>query len=181
MISPQVKAQVDLLIQTIPIIAQEEIFALNGGTAINLFIRDMPRLSVDIDLTYLPIDDRETALPNISDGLARIRQNLIKSIKGITVTTVASSEGNDIKLHCQLENAQIKIEVNTIKRGHIQPTRFLTIREIVQQEFEKFASMQIISHTELFGGKICAALDRQHPRDLFDIKLLFEKKDFLKI
>jgi predicted nucleotidyltransferase component of viral defense system len=178
MITPQVRAQVDLLLQTIPIIAQEEIFALNGGTAINLFIRDMPRLSVDIDLTYLPIDDRETAFRNISDGLARIKQNLIKSIKGITVTTVASGEGHDIKLHCQLENAQIKIEVNTIKRGHIHPTRILTISDSVQQEFEKFASMQIISNPELFGGKICAALDRQHPRDLFDIKLLFENEGF---
>ena len=65
MISPQVRAQVDLLLQTIPKIDQEEIFALNGGTAINLFVRDMPRLSVDIDLTYLPLDDRETALHNI--------------------------------------------------------------------------------------------------------------------
>ena len=105
MITPELRAQVDLLLQTIPIIAQEEILALNGGTSINLFIRDMPRLSVDIDLTYLPIDDRETALRNISDGLASIKQNLIKSIKGITVKTVPTIEGNDIKLYCQLGNA----------------------------------------------------------------------------
>jgi len=68
MIAPQYRAQVDLLLQTIPFIAEENIFALHGGTAINLFVRDMPRLSVDIDLTYLPIDNRKKALSNISEG-----------------------------------------------------------------------------------------------------------------
>jgi len=48
------RKQVALLIRALPIVAGEECFALKGGTAINLFIRDMPRLSVDIDLTYLP-------------------------------------------------------------------------------------------------------------------------------
>ena len=65
MIDQKYKAQVDLLLQTLPYVAKETIFALKGGTAINLFVRSMPRLSVDIDLTYLPIDDRETALKNI--------------------------------------------------------------------------------------------------------------------
>ena len=48
------RRQVELLVRTIPPVAQEACFALKGGTAINLFIRNMPRLSVDIDLTYLP-------------------------------------------------------------------------------------------------------------------------------
>jgi hypothetical protein len=52
------RRQVELLIRTLPHIADESCFALKGGTAINLFIRDMPRLSVDIDLTYLPIARR---------------------------------------------------------------------------------------------------------------------------
>ena len=69
MISARYKAQVDLLLQVLPYVAKEKIFALKGGTAINLFVRDMPRLSVDIDLTYLPLDSRETALQNIQDGL----------------------------------------------------------------------------------------------------------------
>ena len=51
MILQAYKAQVDLLLQILPHIAKEEIFALKGGTAINLFVRDMPRLSIDIDLT----------------------------------------------------------------------------------------------------------------------------------
>ena len=48
--------QVQLLMDVIPFIAKEETFALKGGTAINLFIQDLPRLSVDIDLTYLPVE-----------------------------------------------------------------------------------------------------------------------------
>jgi predicted nucleotidyltransferase component of viral defense system len=69
MIKKEYKAQVDLLLQVLPYVAKEKIFALKGGTAINLFVRDMPRLSVDIDLTYLPFDNRKDALKNIQDGL----------------------------------------------------------------------------------------------------------------
>ena len=53
-------------------LAKEKCFALHGGTAINLFIRNMPRLSVDIDLTYLPIEDRETSLKQTTAALQRI-------------------------------------------------------------------------------------------------------------
>jgi predicted nucleotidyltransferase component of viral defense system len=83
------------LLQTIPYVAKEEIFALKGGTAINLFVRSMPRLSVDIDLTYLPIDDRETALKSISEGLLRIKTDLERFIPRISVTA-ASREGQDV-------------------------------------------------------------------------------------
>jgi predicted nucleotidyltransferase component of viral defense system len=70
MIDAKYKAQVDLLLTILPQVAKEKSLALKGGTAINLFVREMPRLSVDIDLTYTSIaDDRETALKNISDAL----------------------------------------------------------------------------------------------------------------
>lgn len=62
------KHQVSLLLQVLPEVAKEPVFALHGGTAINLFVRDMPRLSVDIDLTYTPIEDRKTSFKNIIDG-----------------------------------------------------------------------------------------------------------------
>ncbi len=62
MISQVYRAQVDLLLQILTYVAKEKMFALKGGTAINLFLREMPRLSVDLDLTYLPIDSREDAL-----------------------------------------------------------------------------------------------------------------------
>jgi predicted nucleotidyltransferase component of viral defense system len=177
MISSKYKAQADLLLQVLPHVAKEEVFALKGGTAINLFVRDMPRLSVDIDLTYLPFDDRSTALTKISEALERIKNNLKKSIQGITVTPMLR-EGEDVKLNCQFRNAQIKIEVNTTTRGHIMPVRLLQVKETVQKEFGKFAAINIVSHAELFGSKICAALDRQHPRDMFDVYLLLENEGY---
>ena len=177
MIDPKYKAQVDLLLQTIPYVAKETIFALKGGTAINLFVRSMPRLSVDIDLTYLPIDDRETALKNISDGLARIKTDLERSIPRISVTA-ASREGQDVKINCQLPGAQIKIEVNTTTRGSIHPTRLMRVHDSVESAFGRFAAIHVVSMAELYGGKICAALDRQHPRDLFDVRLLQDNEGF---
>jgi len=175
MIDPKYRAQVELLLQTIPYVAKEEIFALKGGTAINLFIRSLPRLSVDIDLTYIPNNDRETALSEISEGLGRIKVDLEKSIPGISVTAV-SREGEDAKINCQLQKAQIKIEVNTTTRGTINHPELLKVAKKVQESFGRFAAIKVVSMAELYGGKICAALDRQHPRDLFDLKLLLENE-----
>ena len=175
MIAPRYKAQVDLLLQTIPFVAKQRIFALKGGTAINLFVREMPRLSVDIDLTYIPFENRETALKNISDGLERITSDLQRNISGIRVSA-ASREGQDVKINCQVPGAQIKIEVNTTTRGIINPPQLLQVNQKVEEAFERFAAIQVVSTGELFGGKICAAMDRQHPRDLFDVKLLLENE-----
>ena len=54
--------QVQLLLQVIPFVAKHDCFALKGGTAINLFVRDLPRLSVDIDLVFIPMMERDAAL-----------------------------------------------------------------------------------------------------------------------
>jgi len=172
------KAQVDLLLQVLPYVSKEKAFALKGGTAINLFVRDMPRLSVDIDLTYLPFDSREDALRNIQDALTRIKADIEKNIQDIKVHTVSLNGGTDVKLNCQGKNAQIKIEVNTITRGHIFPTELKQVVDSVQDEFGKFAAINVVSLAELYGGKICAAVDRQHPRDIFDVKLLLENEGF---
>lgn len=178
MISPAYRAQVDLLLQVLPYVAKEEIFALKGGTAINLFIREMPRLSVDIDLTYLPLDSRTEALKNIQEGLGRIKANIEKNIPGITISTVPLNGGTDVKLNCQGQGAQIKIEANTITRGNVFPTELMQVVDSVQDEFDKFAAINVVSMAELYGGKICAAIDRQHPRDVFDVKLLLENEGF---
>lgn len=170
------KAQVDLLLQVLPFVAKEKIFALKGGTAINLFIRNMHRLSVDVDLTYLPVDSREEALLNIQEGLKKIKQDIEKNIPGLNVHSVPLNDGPDAKLHCQNQKAQIKIEVNTITRGNVFPVNLMQVLDSVQDEFGKFAAINVVSLGELYGGKICAALDRQHPRDLFDVKLLFENE-----
>ena len=175
MISEEYRAQVDLLLTVLPHIEREEIFALHGGTAINLFVLDMPRLSVDIDLTYLPIEDnRDAALRNISSALNRIEERLRKSIRGISVTRVP--DGQDVKLNCQTARATVKVEVNTVIRGTLFPVQEMTVSEVVQNEFGKFAAMRMVAQPQLYGGKICAALDRQHPRDLFDVHLLMDRK-----
>jgi hypothetical protein len=75
--------QVQLLVSVLPHIAKKECFALKGGTAINLFVRDMPRLSVDIDLQYIHFDTRETAIANINNALDNIANS--KSVQGFTI------------------------------------------------------------------------------------------------
>jgi len=178
MILQKYKEQVDLLLQVIPYVAKEKMFALKGGTAINLFVRDMPRLSVDIDLTYLPLNSRHEALAEIEQGLNRIKIDIEKNINGVKINTVPLNGKTDVKLNCQGQNAQIKIEVNTITRGNIFPTKLMQLVDSVQDEFGKFAAINVVSLAELYGGKICAAIDRQHPRDIFDVKLLFENEGF---
>lgn len=170
------KTQADLLLQVLPFVAKENIFALKGGTAINLFVRNMPRLSVDIDLTYLPLDSRTNALKNIQEGLIRIQTDIHKYLPEVKVHTVRLNGEADVKLNCQSNNAQIKIEVNTITRGNVFPTQLMQVADSVQEEFGKFAAINVVSLAELYGGKICAAIDRQHPRDIFDVKLLLENE-----
>ncbi|MBR9871487.1 MAG: nucleotidyl transferase AbiEii/AbiGii toxin family protein [Gammaproteobacteria bacterium] len=176
MISPDYRAQVDLLLRVLPYVAKEACFALKGGTAINLFERELPRLSVDIDLTYLPVVNRETDLSGISESLGRIRQEISKALPDIKVVLMPQSDGQEAKLSCAGYGAQIKIEVNTTMRGHLQALRLMQVADAVQNEFGLFAAINVLSQGELYGGKICAALDRQHPRDLFDIHQLFENE-----
>ncbi|MFY0696732.1 MAG: nucleotidyl transferase AbiEii/AbiGii toxin family protein [Balneola sp.] len=178
MLDTPYRAQVDLLIKILPIIDEEKVFALKGGTAINLFIRDLPRLSVDIDLTYLPFDDRKTALQTITSSLRKIEDRTQRIIPNSAVNEVAQNDGTVAKLTVQTEAAQIKIEVNTVMRGHLFEPERHALSGAVQDAFEQFAEITIVSTAELFGGKICAALDRQHPRDLFDVHYLLQNEGF---
>ena len=172
------KNQVKLLLDVIPIVANESMFALFGGTAINLFVRNMPRLSVDIDLVYVPIeDDFNTGRMNIENGLSRIKTTVEKSIPRVSVTRQKDQKG-DIKLNIQTPNSTIKVEVNPTGRGLISPAKKLALCNKTQEEFDVFCSINVVSLEQLYGGKICAALDRQHPRDLFDVKYLLENEGF---
>ncbi len=166
------RPQVRLLLDVLPIIAAEKDLALKGGTAINLFVRNLPRLSVDIDLTYLPTADRKAALANITTALLRIKTGIDHAWPDSRTTLVDQGDGLEVKLQVQRLKTQIKIEVNPTLRGHLYPIRQLTCCEEVQRQFEAFVQVPVISHAELYGGKLCAALDRQHPRDLFDVYLL---------
>ena len=68
--------QAELLLRVLPFIDREAVFSLKGGTAINFFVRDLPRISVDIDLAYLPIRERDVSLGDISNALVRISQGI---------------------------------------------------------------------------------------------------------
>jgi predicted nucleotidyltransferase component of viral defense system len=167
--------QVELLLRTLPYIAAEKCFALKGGTAINLFVRDMPRLSVDVDLTYLPIQPREESLKKIGAALARIAVAIEKAMPKARVQAGhVPGDKNIAKLFVRTPEAQIKIEPNQVIRGAIFPSLELTLSRKAEKLFALSVSVATLSLADLYGGKICAALDRQHPRDLFDIHLLLK-------
>lgn len=168
MIKDEYKNQVRLLLSVLPEIAKETCFALHGGTAINLFIRDMPRLSVDIDLTYTLISDRETSFSDINTALARIKGKIERTIPSIRI----DHKEEILKLLINSPTAGIKVEVNQASRGLIDKAEPMVLCQRAQEEFNLFCVMPVVSRAQLFGGKICAALDRQHPRDMFDIRHL---------
>ena len=162
------KKQVALLVRMLPEIAQEECFALKGGTAINLFIRNMPRLSVDIDLTYLPVAPRAESLTAIDAAMKRIAALIRQSIQRGQVTE-AQTENAVTTLYVRSDGVQTKIEVTPVMRGCAFDAEKKGVSEAVEDEFG-FAEIKVLSFADVYGGKIVAALDRQHPRDLFDVR-----------
>src|SRR5450432_4041795 len=90
-LSETYRRQAALLVGVMPFVAAEEDFALKGGTAINLFVRDMPRLSVDIDLTYLPIAPRPQSLKAIDAAMKRIAAAIRTGIRGTRVNEVVNA------------------------------------------------------------------------------------------
>ncbi len=166
--------QVKLLLDVLPEVAKEECFAMHGGTAINLFVRDMPRLSVDIDLTYVEIAERNETLDGINAALMRIKER----IEGLRPSIRIQHKENVCKLQLDERGVMIKIEVNMVGRGLIGEATKAQLCEAAQEQFDAFCAMPLVPLAQLYGGKICAAIDRQHPRDLFDVKLLLENEGF---
>ncbi len=165
--------QVALLIAILPLVEEEDCFALKGGTAINLFFYDMPRLSVDIDLTYLPIEDRKTSLDAISNALNRIAVWVTKVLKGTSVEVLKDAQENVLKLMITRQGVRVKVEVSPVLRGSFLAASSIDISASVEEQFS-YTSMHVLNRNEVYAGKLCAALDRQHPRDLFDVKMLFD-------
>ncbi|WP_445496273.1 nucleotidyl transferase AbiEii/AbiGii toxin family protein [Photorhabdus sp. SF281] len=164
--------QVRLLMTALPHVAKESCFALKGGTAINLFVQDFPRLSVDIDLAYKSFADRDTDLVAINDALMRITESL-NNRSGITAIR-QENKADEKRIIVNAADAQIKIEVSPVWRGLLLPPTEMPVCEQVEIEYG-FTTMNIVSPADLYGGKICAVLDRQHPRDLFDVLNMLEK------
>lgn len=164
----QYQGQVRLLMRLLPIVAREDCFALKGGTAINLFIRNLPRLSVDIDLVYLPIHDRPKALAEIDAAMKRIKAAALAELPGARVTENIS-EGAILRLLVMADRTQVKIEVSPVLRGVVKDPQTMPVTEAVEEAFG-YAETGVVCFEDLYAGKLVAALDRQHPRDLFDVQ-----------
>ena len=165
--------QVSLLMRMLPLVAGEAVFALKGGTAINLFVRHFPRLSVDIDLAYLPTEPRDEALGNIRMALSRIaeRANAQPRLRAV----LQDNRSDELRIVVTDNSATIKIEVSPVARGTLHHARLLPVSEPVEDEFG-YAEVAVVSLPDLYGGKLCAAMDRQHPRDLFDVRMLLAEE-----
>lgn len=166
-ITGRVYAQkVELLLRLMPIVMEEGVFAVHGGTAINLFLKDLPRYSVDIDLTYIPLADRKQSLEDINLHLAFICEKAKKAFKGMHI----KPNYDTCKLLCEWRGKQVKVEVNQTKRGLVGGEAItVPLSDKAQDEFGLYCEANIVPLTQLYGGKIAAALSRQHPRDLFDV------------
>ena len=163
------KKQVALLLEILHDVAEEKDLALHGGTAINLFHLDMPRLSIDIDLTYIPLSsDRSKDLENIRTSLESIKKRLRQRIPKIRFyNQERASEG--LKLISSISDTIVKTEVNQINRGLIKEPCTKILCSQAQITFDSFCEITTVSVGQLWGGKVNAALDRQHPRDMFDM------------
>lgn len=166
--------QVTLLMRLIPLIEHEKDFALKGGTAINLFVQNFPRLSVDIDLAYLPFEPRQVALGNIRELLSKVTER-INNLSELSATLQDNNPDEMRVIVIDNRGTQVKIEVSPVARGTLLPPTERDVVEAVENEFG-YAAIQVVSLPDLYGGKLCAAMDRQHPRDLYDIKNLLENQ-----
>jgi predicted nucleotidyltransferase component of viral defense system len=163
------RRQVALLIRLLPLVAEEKCFALKGGTAINLFVRDMPRLSVDIDLTYVPVQSYDASLAAIDAAMGRIAARIKEGIPGSTIAE--GQRGARTHLLVRAEGVTSEIEVTPVMRGCVHDPELKAVTEAVEDAFG-FAEMPVLSFADLYAGKFVAALDRQHPRDFFDTREL---------
>jgi len=160
-----------LLTRVAPLVLVDDTFALKGGTAINLFVRDMPRLSVDLDLVFpdytLP---REEALKRINEA---IRQSVARLRKqGFQTHAPASADAGETKLLVRQGAIEVKIEVNFVMRGTVHPVRKASLTQNARDTLQADLEIPVASLEDVYGGKLVAAMDRQHPRDLFDIMQL---------
>lgn len=169
--------QVRLLLRIMPLVYRIQDFAVHGGTAINLFHRDMPRYSVDVDVTYVPLEDREESLRKINEHLLALKREIERTVPGIRVV----HKPDVWKLICLNEGVQVKIEVNGTKRGLLGEAEVVQLCASAQEEFRLLTKCRTVSFSQLYGGKVSAALSRQHPRDLFDCKFLMEDTVFDRI
>lgn len=165
---------VRLLLSVTPVVFASGRFAMKGGTALNMFVQDMPRLSVDIDVVYLDATaSREEALQTIAQELGIIKQVLER--QGLQVRLPANAQGDEVRLLVTSATAQVKVEINFVFRGTVLPPLILPLVMTAQNLFTTAVSVPVLAVEELYGSKLVAAMDRQHPRDIFDVMHMLDK------
>ena len=157
----------------------QSMLVLKGGTALNLAFTNLARLSVDIDLDYIGSLDKEktiqdrnlimSALDNYMRGEGyqvsiKSRESAILASRTYAYTNAFGNRDN------------IKVEINFIDRIHVlsEISRRINI-------FDKDVMIQTPSMPELFGMKICALIDRYKPRDLYDVKRIFDNASSMNL
>jgi predicted nucleotidyltransferase component of viral defense system len=167
-------ATVRLLLDIAPTVFRSGLFAMKGGTALNLFVQDMPRLSVDIDVVFVDhAPDRETALAAIRAELRNIQQGLQE--RGLDVHLPRTSQGDEVRLSVRSADSQVKVEVNFVFRGTVLMIRLEPLAPSAQDLFTTSVMLPVLATEELYGSKLVAAMDRQHPRDIFDVMHMLQR------
>ena len=164
---------VRLLLAATPDVFHAPCFALKGGTALNLFVQEMPRLSVDLDVVYAPhATERGAALEEIGNALD-VAQERLNAI-GIASELISTKDGDEVKLLIRRERSQVKVEVNHVFRGTVLPVEPRRLVKSARDLFTTELSVPSLAVSELYGSKLVAAMDRQHPRDLYDVRGMYQ-------
>jgi len=164
---------VRLLLVAAPEVFRGGPFAMKGGTALNLFVHDIPRLSVDIDVVYTAwATPRDEAIREVSESNASIAARLARL--GIVARTVSSKDLGESKLLIERGGAQVKIETNLVFRGTALPVETRSLVPRASTMFSAEVSLPTLALDDLYGSKLVAAMDRQQPRDLFDVWRMYE-------
>ena len=174
-IDEKYEAQVRLLLGIMPSIAEDDAFALKGGTAINLFHRDLPRLSVDIDLAYVKANDWGKSMSDIARRLPRIAESISASPLGLGATVCKPGETSSPTIIVEGNGATVKVEVSPVMLGTVNDPVDARTSGKTEEKFG-FVEARVLAFADLYAGKIRAAMERQDSRDLFDVKYLYDNE-----
>ena len=165
---------VRLMLEVAPEVFASGRVAMKGGTALNFFVQDMPRLSVDIDVVFVPHQTpRDTALAEIANELSALQTRLNR--RGIKAELASSKTGDETKLFARRDRIEVKIEINHVFRGTLLPVETRSLTKTACDLFTTALAVPTLAVAELYGSKLVAAMDRQHPRDLFDVHGMFQR------
>jgi predicted nucleotidyltransferase component of viral defense system len=165
---------VQLLLDITPALFETPLFAMKGGTALNLFVQDMPRLSVDIDVVFTDHGmAREVALHAIKNELAAAKTRIERI--GFVAELRQNNTGDEAKMFVSDGTCEVKVEVNFVFRGTVLAPVRTSLTPAAQALFAANIEVPVLATPELYGSKLVAAMDRQHPRDLFDVEHMFDR------